>query len=539
MQEKTRRISNKALKSPENDDELYEWIRDVLGYRIARNPTHPDHQSPFQFIADAYFERYPTLLAQGPRGGGKTLNYAIFELATMVFKPGIWVVAVAGSEGQARDGYAYLSGNSEKDGVEGLIFGEHFKHLITEEPKVTKTVLNNRSRIEIRTGGSEKSVSGPHPQVLIIDELDHIDPKPLSTAMGMAQSTKDYQSVTMMASSQYHSTGTMQMILDKADERNIKVYKFDLFDIMESCGRVYPDECSECPLYEWTNPYTGTREDLCNGRGTRAEGHYTYRDAVKKYHDVIDVESFALQYLLMSGSAQGMVYPQYGSYNRKPFDFNEHSLTDLERWKAFAGIDMRGRGRIVVMLESPDLLENGKKLRWVVAEWKSDKNTPSIIIAACRKIKVDVMARFGIPISVFWGEKAAADLIRGFPKDLGARQIPKEVSSVAYGVSLVRDGFLDNADVVSLKIDQARCKGLDTAISEEYRCKQLPDGTFDRDTFGKKGSDFADALRYAFVGGSKTSAPLPEQDTMPARNRSEFMRESIDNAFGGGRWSPY
>jgi len=538
------RIKEQSLTKPTTDDELYAWIRDVLGFKIARHPTDPTHQSPFQFIADAFFDRYPTLLAQGPRGGGKTLNYAIFELATMIFKPGIWIVSVAGSEGQAKDGYKYLSGNAEKDGVQGLIFSSYFKHFVSQEPRVTQTVLNNKSRIEIRTGGSEKSVSGPHPQVLIVDELDHIDPKPLSTAMGMAQSTDKYPSITMMASSQYHSTGTMQILLNSAEKRNIKVYKFDLFDIMESCGRHYPDQCEGCPLFDWTNPYTNKREEMCKGRGERSDGHYKYRDALKKYHEVLSVESFALQYLLLSGGAHGMAYSQYGSYNQKEFDFSEHSRKDLERWRAFAGIDQRGRGRIVVILESPDLLENDKHLRWAVAEWASDNNTPSKLIAACKKIKQQVLDEFGVPISAFWSEGAAGDLIKDFPNHMNARAIPKDTRNIAYGVGMVRDMFIDNMDVVSLKIDTKRCPRLHQAIDEKYKCKKLPDGNFDRDAFGKEGSDFADALRYACVGGSNYRAGIPMQGTEiddDSVNRNSRMKSAISSLSNriGGRWSPY
>ena len=68
------------------------------------------HSTPFDFIADAYFERYAILLAQGPRGGGKTRIFSILDVASMRFKPGIEIVAIAGSEDQVRKGYTYVSG---------------------------------------------------------------------------------------------------------------------------------------------------------------------------------------------------------------------------------------------------------------------------------------------------------------------------------------------------------------------------------------------------------------------------------------------
>jgi len=537
LKERARRISEKALKAPETDDELYEWIRDVLGYKIARTTTDPEHQAPFQFIADAYFERYPTMLAQGPRGGGKTLGFAILEYALMVFKPNIYIVAVAGSQEQAISGYAYLSGNSAVDGVTGLVYNKHLTHLLDREPRVTKTVLSNGSRIEIRTGGSEKAVSGPHPQVLIVDELDHIDPGPLNTALQMPQSNKQYKSVALLASSQYHTTGTLQDMLDSSEDRGIKTYRYDLFDVMESCGKQYPDQCEDCPFYMWKNPYTGAEEELCNGRIAQSDGHYTFRDAVSKFAN-INAESFALQSLLMTGASQGLVYSQYSKRNKKAFKDTEH---DISTWRAFAGIDMRGRGRIVVILESPQTLPNGKHKRWVVREWADESNTPSKLIYACARIKSEILDEYGLVISTFWAERPDGDLIRGFPKSLSAQTVPKEVGGVIYGVAIVRDYLLDNSGEISLLIDTDRCPQLDDAM-QNYKHKSLRNGGFDRNAFETSNSDFCDALRYAIVGGVKAVTHLPEQEVMRTEERMESMSRSIANMpreISGGRWSPY
>jgi hypothetical protein len=546
------RVSEKSIKRPETDDDLYEWIRDVLGYKIARYPTDPEHQSPFQLIADAFFERHPVLLAQGPRGGGKTLNYAIFELASMVFKEDIWIVAVAGSEGQARDGFTYLSGKKEKDGVEGMIYSPLFRSMISGEPSVTKTVFTNGARVEIRTGGSEKAVSGPHPQVLIVDELDHIESGPLNTALQMPQSNKKYKSTTVMASSQYHASGTLQNLLDKAKESGIAIYRFDIFDIMESCGKRYPVECGDCPFHTWRNPFTGSMEELCKGRGERSNGHYPFEDAKSKFA-TIDAESFAMQSLLMSGRHQGMVYTQYGLHNKVEITPGAATITikyadgreeerDISTWRAFAGIDMRSHGRIVVVLESPEILPNGKHPRYCVAEWSDDMSTPSKLIDACEVMKKRVLQDFGVPISAFWGELAAADMIKGFPPELNAKPIAKENVNVMSGVGKLRDAFMDNSQTPSLFIDQTRCPDLHESLSKLYKCKKLSDGTFNRDAFGDEGSHSSDALRYAYVGSYVSPTSLPRHESGNKEAQYEQMHRSIANLqakYSGGRWSPY
>jgi hypothetical protein len=356
----------------------------------------------------------------------------------------------------------------------------------------------------------------------------------------MAQSSGDYQAVTMMASSQYHSVGTLHSLINSAEQRNIKTYRFDLFDIMSSCGHKYPQECGECPLFEWTNPYTGNHEEMCTGRGAIADGHYSYRDALKKFYEIIDPERFALQYLLLTGAQQGMVYPQYEGYAQR--SFSGHTEKELELWSAYAGIDMRGRGRIVAIIESPEVNANGKHERWAIAEWADDNSTPSKLISACKQMKADILHEFGIPITTFWAERAAGDLIKDFPTDLNAKIIEKEVSNVAYGVGLVRDGFFDNMGLTSLYVDPTRCPKLDEAIASRYKCKRTANGEFDRDSFSKDGEDFADALRYAFVGGPQRSQHIPAQDVTDMETRMRVMQASLSRMqtrLGSGRWTPY
>ena len=529
-----KKLVAKSSKSPKNNKELHEWIRDIFGFDIPTVATHPEHQAPFDFIADAFFERYPTLMTQGPRGGGKTRGFSILETVCMVHKPGIEIVAIAGSEDQVKSGYEYVSGTSDKHGQDGLIYNQYINHLLSGDPSMARTVLTNGSVLYIRTGGSEKAVSGPHPQLLIIDELDHLDGAPFNTALQMPQSSNKYESVTAMASSQYHASGLMQTLIDDADTRGIKLYRYDIFDVMKSCGRSYPNECAECPLHMWNNPYTLNREELCKGRGAIGTGHYRYRDVVSKF-STIDTESFALQSLLLSGKSQGMVYSHYGPQNQKEFNPKEHDLT---MFNAFAGVDMRGRGRIVVILESPYYASNGKPLRWCVDEWADDTNTPSKIIDAARKMKRKVLHDFGIPIGAFWGESAGGDLLRGFPRELNAKPINKDVVNVLYGIGQLRDAFMDSLGVPSLFVDPERCPGLDNALARLYKCKKLPDGGFDRDKPGKAGEDYADCLRYGYVGGYAVPEHLPE--SQPGDDfRDDRSVTTLDSTvrYSGNKWN--
>src|SRR4051812_6929523 len=65
---------------PQTDDELHKWIKDNLGYDIPRQRVCPDHASPFEFLADVYFERVTSAIAVANRGGSKTMISAILHL---------------------------------------------------------------------------------------------------------------------------------------------------------------------------------------------------------------------------------------------------------------------------------------------------------------------------------------------------------------------------------------------------------------------------------------------------------------------------
>jgi len=483
----------------------------VLGFNIARHVTKEGHRSPFDFIADAYFHKYPMLLAQGPRGGGKTQGFGIQNLLQTVFKPGIQVVHIGGTELQARDGYAYYAGDQTKDGVQGLVRRRPFNEMLASEPMVTKTILKSGSKIEIRTGGSEKSVSGPHPNILVVDELDHITWPVLNTALQMPMTSRGYDAMTLMASSQYHSYGTMQALRSESKKRGIELYEYDILDVMESCGKSYPAECKECPLYTWENPYTGVEEELCAGRGSQAVGHYRFRDVISKFVST-DPETFALQNLLMRGQSQGMVYPQFSRVRHiKPFPPEGASL---DKWTAFAGVDLRSRGRVVVIAQAPGTLDNGKRLRWCIDEWSDDAATPSTIRRAAREIRERVIQQWGLHISVFWMERTASDEAKDWVDEgLNGRTVQKERSNVSYGIGYCRDYLRDVSSTTSVYFDK-KCHGLITSLADIYHCKRIKDASgnlaYDRDTPDDEGSDFPDAWRYAMVGGSLGAAHLPD-----------------------------
>jgi hypothetical protein len=479
----------------------------VLGLYYARHTTAEDHQAPFDFMVDVFLKEADKALLWACRGGGKTISFAVLYLLNTYYKDNFDIVHIGGTETQSKQGYAYYAGDPNKDGQTGFVRLPAFQGKLSEA-MVTKTALKNGSRLEIRTGGSSKSVSGPHPNMLGVDELDHISMSVLDTAMQMPMSKGPYRSQTVMGSSQYARFGTLRTLVQQAPKRGVKVYKYDLFDIMESCGRTYPSGCGACPFFVWTNPYTGEEEELCTGRGAQADGHYTYKDALNKLMMTQNLESFALQMLLLQGTSQGLMI---SSFNKdKHVKAFPPEGADLSRWRAFGGVDLRSHGRVEIVAESPDMLPNGRRMRWVIREWQDDSATPSKIRGAALELRGEVLREYGLDVTVFWMEPSASDEAADWKR---GRTVPKEVRQVRYRVGQMRDHFLDVSNINSLLIDPS-CTDLIFSLSEGYMCKQKPDGTFDRDRPADEFSHAPDALGYALVGGPiGASMSLPDQIT--------------------------
>ena len=61
------------VNPPATDDELHEFIQLGFGINVPRTRVVPHHRSPFEFIADLYFERVSNVLGFANRTGGKCL----------------------------------------------------------------------------------------------------------------------------------------------------------------------------------------------------------------------------------------------------------------------------------------------------------------------------------------------------------------------------------------------------------------------------------------------------------------------------------
>lgn len=488
-----------AKRRPQNDRELWWFIKTVLGVRIPFRAVCEHHQAPFEWLADVFFERETDTLVRASRDSGKTFMFALLDLLDAHFKPGCGIAHVGSTLKQSGDGYDYLSGRADKAGQDGLARRKPMGDYLASEPIMSATVWNNGSKVQILTGGSDKSVSGPHPNKLHVDEADHWGRATLDTALLMPRSRpeKGLKAGVHIASSQYYNFGLMSELIENADDRGLRLYQWCMLDVMTACPHC-PDGREVCPLYEWYNPYTNQMEPLCSGRGALSDGHLPYKDACSKFRRV-DPETAALQLLLVGGNRNGLVYSLFIDEAYPAGHIRELPEGPLPDWRFVAGVDLRTHSVIEAVAFAP----NGDA--YIFDEWSSEKSRPSDTRQAAYDMRLKWWNERGINIEVFWPDPSQPDEIADWPQLAGVPALPAPRRKVMYGVRMIRDGLRNTQGEITLFVSQ-RCERLRLEWGKLYHLeKDRATGKFNPDKPAKEDDHASDAARYGLASG-----PLPE-----------------------------
>lgn len=218
LQEQQWHIPHRYVRGPLDDDELWEYIFTMWDIRIPRKQVCKGHVSPFRALADAYFARHPVIILKGSRGfGGKT-----FLLATLAL-----------TESAALGAHVNLLGGSA---AQSMRVQEVVQQAIFESPRAPRNLLAKEPTkydTYFTTGGhirallaSQRSVRGPHPQRLRLDEIDEMDLDILEAAQGQPMTAKGITTQTLMSSTHQYPDGTMTEMLRRARDRGWPVYEW-------------------------------------------------------------------------------------------------------------------------------------------------------------------------------------------------------------------------------------------------------------------------------------------------------------------------
>lgn len=209
--------SFQITRLPENDDELYWLVKAMWGVTIPRNKVCPDHVAPFEVFADAYFNRGGTIsLWHGSRGlSGKSFMLSILGL-TKAFLLGADVNLLGGSLAQSANIHEHMRAAMDSDNSPREMIAAEGSQMIR---------LTNKARIRPLTA-SQKTVRGPHPPFLLLDEIDEMDLAILDAALGQPMPQINYlgdelKPYTVLCSTWQNPEGTFSAIKRRFEERGL------------------------------------------------------------------------------------------------------------------------------------------------------------------------------------------------------------------------------------------------------------------------------------------------------------------------------
>lgn len=213
---------------PQTDDELYAFVGYRFGFTIPRTQVCPDHVAPFTAFADAFFGRntitpesgiVDLALWHGSRGlSGKSFMLSILAV-TLAELLGSDVNLLGGSLAQSMNIHTHVGNALE------ILTAPKF--MVLSETS-TEIAYANGAHIHPLTA-SQKTVRGPHPPRLLLDEIDEMDLKILDAALGQPMPQRNWQGelvqpYTVMCSTWQNSQGTFTEVKKRAEERGIPIY---------------------------------------------------------------------------------------------------------------------------------------------------------------------------------------------------------------------------------------------------------------------------------------------------------------------------
>jgi len=193
---------------------LKAFVKAAWGATIPDVQVCPNHTTPWRAFADAYFARNTVSVWKASRGfGGKSYLLALLGLTEAVTLRAD--VNILGGSGEQSD-------NVLKYNIEHWARKSAPSHLLASEPYKHETVLTTGNTIR-SLAASMRSVRGPHPQKLRLDEIDEMDITIFDAAMGQPMSkTRDGVLIpqqTVASSTHQYANGTMTEILKRAKEK--------------------------------------------------------------------------------------------------------------------------------------------------------------------------------------------------------------------------------------------------------------------------------------------------------------------------------
>lgn len=208
-------------RPPRNNDELHSLVHALWGVHIPQHKVCAEHVAPFDWFADAFFARTPIAIALGSRGlSGKSYAMAALGLTQAVVL-GSDVNLLGGSMAQSQNLHEHMRRSWNSPGAPN--------YMVTDST-MTAIKFTNGAVIHPLTA-SQKTVRGPHPARICLDEVDEMDYEILQSALGQPMPQKNWLGVqipaaTSMTSTLQYADGSMAKELRRVKELGLPTYSW-------------------------------------------------------------------------------------------------------------------------------------------------------------------------------------------------------------------------------------------------------------------------------------------------------------------------
>ena len=222
-----------AGTAPESKEHLALYCALVLGDRIPDPASCDGHKSPLDALWDAYADEEPFLIWHAMRGSGKTKLLAVLAHLESKFKPYCGTTILGGSLEQSQKVVAYSDQMWSRPGaggdmLVGGVAGRGYK-------------LKNGSWVTA-LAASQKSVRGPHPQRLRLDEVDEMAPEIFDASLGQPKANYGIMDQVVASSTLHHPFGMMADLIDNREDRGAALYQWCVEEVRQPRGFWSSDE---------------------------------------------------------------------------------------------------------------------------------------------------------------------------------------------------------------------------------------------------------------------------------------------------------
>lgn len=215
-------------RPPRSRDELHALVIALFGVTIPRHKVCPDHDAPFDAFADAYFgwdSKHNKVLVMAiwhaSRGlAGKSKMLSILGM-TLAYVRGYDLTVLGGSLAQSVNVHEYCR----------MAMGHKNLSLdLVVDETTNKIKLGNRGRVQPLTA-SQKTVRGPHPSGLLMDEVDEMDLAIYDAALGQPMKQDNWlgeklPEIIVCSSTWQNADGTFTEVLRRAEVEDHPIYRW-------------------------------------------------------------------------------------------------------------------------------------------------------------------------------------------------------------------------------------------------------------------------------------------------------------------------